>query len=185
MLDTGDVIDPVIGNRAFKTKSSEELAGLTVLVEWAKAARLLRVAGGRLLPVMKNAKLLERPLQLWSGFFEAIPRIGVALLPPGWAESFLSHEYGVGVEALLARLYAAEAAVPVDELCEVVWTRVTAPYLLDDPKISRGTRQAPDRRRNSRSSVVCEFWQYRPRRVYPHRHGQLTHISLHQTGGGS
>jgi hypothetical protein len=147
LLDTGDVIDPLIGDRTFKTKSSEELAGLNVLVEWAKAARLLRVAGGRLLPVKKNAKLLERPLQLWTGLFEAIPRIGVALLPQGWAESFLSHEFGEGIEALLARLYAAEGAVPIDELCQVVWTRVTAPYLLDgEPEERRHNwRQANDR----------------------------------------
>ncbi|MER8091170.1 hypothetical protein ACFVZR_32545 [Streptomyces sp. NPDC058316] len=46
VLDTGDRMDPVIGDRTFKTKSSEEL-----LVEWGKAARLLRTSGGRLLPV--------------------------------------------------------------------------------------------------------------------------------------
>lgn len=59
--DTGDRMDPVIGDRTFKTKSSEELYHLTLLVEWAKAARLLRTAGGRLLPVKKNARLLDHP----------------------------------------------------------------------------------------------------------------------------
>ncbi|MCX4771089.1 MULTISPECIES: hypothetical protein [unclassified Streptomyces] len=49
VLDTGDRMDPVIGDRTFKAKSSEELYHLTLLVEWAKAARLLRTAGGRLL----------------------------------------------------------------------------------------------------------------------------------------
>jgi hypothetical protein len=44
-LGTGDRIDPAIGDRVYKTKSSVELLGLTLVVEWAKAARLVRVVG--------------------------------------------------------------------------------------------------------------------------------------------
>jgi hypothetical protein len=36
-LGTGDVIDREIGGKVFKTKSSDELAYLTKIVEWAKA----------------------------------------------------------------------------------------------------------------------------------------------------
>ena len=36
LLGTGDTIDPKIGDRVFKTKSSEELAHLTRIVEWAR-----------------------------------------------------------------------------------------------------------------------------------------------------
>ncbi|MFH9354409.1 hypothetical protein [Kitasatospora sp. NPDC017646] len=61
LLETGDTIDPAIGDRTFKTKSSQELYHLNLLVEWAKAARLLRVTGGRLVPVKKNARVLEDP----------------------------------------------------------------------------------------------------------------------------
>src|SRR6266568_8815618 len=64
LLGTGDTIDPKIGDRVFKTKSSEELAHLTRIVEWAKAARLVRVTGTRLVPVKKNAALPDRPLDL-------------------------------------------------------------------------------------------------------------------------
>src|ERR1700692_2631866 len=53
-LGTGDTFDPTIGDRVFKTKSSEELVSLNRLVEWAKAARLVRVTGTRLVPVKKN-----------------------------------------------------------------------------------------------------------------------------------
>ncbi|MEV6107808.1 hypothetical protein AB0M28_24360 [Streptomyces sp. NPDC051940] len=42
-LDTGDKMDERIGDRMFRTKSSEELPRLNLLVEWFKAARLLRV----------------------------------------------------------------------------------------------------------------------------------------------
>ncbi len=59
---TGDTTDPKTGDRVFKTKSSEEPGHLTRIVEWAKAARLVRVTGTRLLPVKKNASLLDRAL---------------------------------------------------------------------------------------------------------------------------
>ena len=57
---TGDTTDPKTGDRVFKTKPSEEPGHLTRIVEWAKAARLVRVTGTRLLPVKKNASLLDR-----------------------------------------------------------------------------------------------------------------------------
>src|ERR1700759_5164654 len=64
LLRTGDQIDPEIGDRVFMTKSSEELAHLTGIVEWAKATRLIRVTGTNLVPVKKNAALADRPLDL-------------------------------------------------------------------------------------------------------------------------
>ena len=76
LLSTGDTIDPKIGDRVFKTKSSEELAHLIRIVEWAKAARLVRVSGTRLVPVKKNATLPGRPLDLVTAMFAAYPKLG-------------------------------------------------------------------------------------------------------------
>ncbi|MGP4043526.1 plasmid pRiA4b ORF-3 family protein [Streptomyces sp. 2A115] len=132
VLGTGDQMDPVIGDRTFKTKSSEELYHLTLLVEWAKAARLLRTAGGRLLPVKKNAKLLDRPDELRRALFDALPRIGPTVTTSGWLESLFAHEYGRGLQALLQQLYAATALVPLSDLYEVVWQAVSPLYVLDD-----------------------------------------------------
>jgi hypothetical protein len=132
VLDTGDRMDPVIGDRTFKTKSSEELYHLTLLVEWAKAARLLRTAGGRLLPVKKNAKLLDRPDELRGALFAALPHIGQAVTVSGWLESLFSHEYDRGLWALLTRLYASTAPVPLSDLHEAVWQAVSPLYVLDD-----------------------------------------------------
>jgi hypothetical protein len=132
VLDTGDRMDPVIGDRTFKTKSSEELYHLSLLVEWAKAARLLRTAGGRLLPVKKNAKLLDRPDELRRVLFGALPHIGPAVTVSGWLESLFAHEYDRGLRALLQRLYAATAPVPLSDLYEVVWQAVSPLYVLDD-----------------------------------------------------
>lgn len=129
-LGTGDRIDPAIGDRVFKTKSSMELLGLALVVEWAKAARLVRVVRGRLVPVKKSTALLERPAQLWMALFEVFGRLGAAFLPSGWGESFMRPEFTAGVEALLSALHAQDGAVDRDELCALAWDTVTARYLL-------------------------------------------------------
>lgn len=144
VLDTGDRMDPVIGDRTFKAKSSEELYHLTLLVEWAKAARLLRTAGGRLLPVKKNAKLLDRPDELRRALFAALLHIGQAVTVSGWLESLFAHEYDRGLRALLQRLYAATTPVPLSDLYEVVWQAVSPLYVLDD--------LSPDRLRHLRTA---------------------------------
>src|SRR3954454_18297317 len=56
LLETGDEIDPVIGKRMFRTRSSADLPGLAIVLAWAKAAGLLRVARGQLVPVKKNQR---------------------------------------------------------------------------------------------------------------------------------
>src|SRR6266536_5501304 len=59
LLGTGDVIDPRIGDRVFRTSSSEELRGITTVAEWAKASGLVRVTGGRLVQANKPAAMVE------------------------------------------------------------------------------------------------------------------------------
>jgi Plasmid pRiA4b ORF-3-like protein len=118
-------------------------------VEWAKAARLLRVSGGRLVQVKKHARLLEQPQQLWDALFDALLRIGGAIFPSsGWVVvSVLSQEYETGLKTLLHRLYAAAGLVAMEELYEVVWQAVSAPYVLDDVPAERlrGWRGSNDR----------------------------------------
>jgi len=57
LLGTGDVLDP-----RFPIRSSTELHWLSLWIGWAKACRLVRVVHGRIVPVRKNAALLDRPL---------------------------------------------------------------------------------------------------------------------------
>src|SRR5260370_21869477 len=81
LLGTGDTIDPKIGDRVFKTKSSEELAYLTRIVEWAKAALLVRVNGTQLVPAKKNATLPSPPLDFVIAMLGAYPQLAKPLLP--------------------------------------------------------------------------------------------------------
>ncbi|MFF7641522.1 plasmid pRiA4b ORF-3 family protein [Streptomyces canus] len=80
----------------------------------------------------KNAKLLDRPEELRGALFAALPRIGPAVTVSGWLESLFAHEYDRGLRALLYRLYAATAPVPLSDLYEVVWHAVSPLYVLDD-----------------------------------------------------
>jgi Plasmid pRiA4b ORF-3-like protein len=108
LLGTGDEIDPEIGGRVFKTRSSEELASLTRIVEWMKAARLVRVTGTRLVPVRKNAHLVDRPLDLVLAMLEAYPRLGKSLFPRNtWRQSLVGDEFTFIGPELLTRLQAA------------------------------------------------------------------------------
>ncbi|MGB3442323.1 MAG: plasmid pRiA4b ORF-3 family protein [Actinophytocola sp.] len=129
-LGTGDVLDPAIGDRVYRTNSSQELHNLTLLVEWAKAARLVRRTGNRLVAVKKNAALLDDQRALWLTLFTTFDRMGEAFLPAGPGESPLRTEFVSGTRAMLTLLY--QDGQPVDRLCAMVWDVVTAPYVLDD-----------------------------------------------------
>jgi hypothetical protein len=130
LLGTGDEIDPSIGERVFRTTSSEELPELTMVVEWAKAARLVRVNHGRLVPVKKHTSLLDHPPQLWVRMFEVFGQLGQTVCPSGWAETLLRCHFDEGADAMLTVLHRCGAA-PVAELYALAWETVTGRYILD------------------------------------------------------
>jgi hypothetical protein len=132
LLETGDVIDPVIGEQVFRTRSSAELFGLTIVVAWAKAAGLLRVVKGRLVPVKKGQQLLERPTALWTAMFAAFDQLGPVVCPSKWFASLLGENFSDGIAVLLTGVAEGGGTVDVDEVQERVWSALTARYYLDD-----------------------------------------------------
>ncbi|WP_131787308.1 hypothetical protein [Protofrankia symbiont of Coriaria ruscifolia] len=132
LLGTGDVVDPVVHDRVYRTKSSEELYGLNVTVEWAKAARLVRTAKGRLLPVKKNVATLDRPLELWGLAFAAFPRLGLAICSSGWTESMLRYQFDEGACAVLTAAYTLGGDVALADLHELVWDLASERYETDE-----------------------------------------------------
>jgi hypothetical protein len=131
LLGTGDKIDPEIGGRVFKTRSSEELASLTRIVEWMKAARLVRVTGTRLVPVKKNAHLVDRPLDLVLAMLEAYPRLGKSLFPGNtWRQSLIGDEFTFIGPELLTRLLVSQGPCPVDDLKKTAFDMIAAMYML-------------------------------------------------------
>src|SRR4051795_101662 len=69
LLGTGDRLDVPV-------RSGAELYRLSLVVESAKACRLVRVVRGRLVPVKKAGKLLGSPLELAVRVLEALSRLG-------------------------------------------------------------------------------------------------------------
>ena len=131
LLGTGDKIDPEIGGRVFKTRSSEELAFLTRIVEWMKAARLVRVTGTRLVPVKKNAHLVDRPLDLVLAMLDAYPRLGKSLFPRNtWRQSLVGDEFTFIGPELLTQLLVGRGSCPVDDLKKTVFDMIAGMYML-------------------------------------------------------
>ena len=131
LLGTGDVIDPEIGGRVFKTRSSEELAYLTMIVEWAKAARLIRVTGTRLVPVKKNAALAGNPLDLVLAMLAAYPKLGKSLFPRStWRQSVVGDEFTDIGEELLTVLLASTGPCPLTTLSDTAYDMIAASYAL-------------------------------------------------------
>ncbi len=128
LLGTGDELEPIGG--ASSIVSSAELPGLTTVVEWAKASRLVRARGGRLVAVKTSAGLLDRPLELWTRMFEVFPRLGTTLCPSGWGESFMRHHFEEAVGDVLEEMRRQGGTIGLGAACELGWEVVTARYLL-------------------------------------------------------
>jgi hypothetical protein len=132
-LGTGDQIDPEIGGRVFKTKSSEELAHLTDIVEWAKAARLVRITGTKLVPVKKNAALADRPLDLVLAMLTAYPKLGKTLFPRNtWRNSLVGDEFADVGHELLTALLANPGACRLATLSGIANDMIEARYVLSE-----------------------------------------------------
>jgi len=132
-LGTGDQMDPVIGDRVFKTVSSEELPYLTRIVEWAKAARLIRVTGTRLVPVRKNAALAGKPLDLVLAMLAAYPKLGKSLFPRNtWRNSLVGDEFTDVGQELLTALLTGRGPCPLAALSDTAYAMIEDRYVLSD-----------------------------------------------------
>ncbi|SCL20419.1 hypothetical protein GA0070624_1991 [Micromonospora rhizosphaerae] len=146
LLDTGDVLDPMIGDRVFKTRSSDELYVLTVLVAWARAARVVRVVKGRLVPVKSAAKALADPLALSRRAFTGLFELGEAVCGGGWAESVLRWRFDDAVFAVTMALFIAPEPLENDELRRLAYQAACNGLGLDpgSEEQERGWRQLAD-----------------------------------------
>src|SRR4051795_6858354 len=121
LLDTGDRLDVPV-------RSSAELYRLGLVVESAKACRLVRVLHGRLVPVKKAGRLLERPLELVVRMLEALPRLGDEL-----GASVVAFDAAHTVEAVFGELFGRGGRVSIERACEVAWKTATSRYWFAHP----------------------------------------------------
>lgn len=131
LLGTGDTIDPEIGGRVFKTRSSEDLAHLSRIAEWAKAERLVRDSGTKLMSVKKNAAFAERPLDLVLALLEAYPRLGKSMFPRNtWRQSLVGDEFTDISQELTSALLRSAGPRSLDELSGIAYDVIEARYML-------------------------------------------------------
>lgn len=151
-LDTGDVIDPVIGDRTFRTNSSAELTELGLIIAWATKIRLVRVVKNRLVPIAKARPLLRDGRALWNRAFDVIVELGDEVLGSSWCgPRLLAELYDETVPDVLRTLYGMPAAFPVVHLQESVWLACRAAFRVDEANESQ--------RRYWRQSVESDVWR--------------------------
>jgi hypothetical protein len=112
-------------------RSSADLPEVSLLVEWARRARLVRVVKGKLVGIKSAAGLLNRPLDLLQRAFDALPDLGPAVCPPTSNHETLSL---VGqllrdvTAALWLSLYTAGGTpVPMEMLVEITRDAMVEP----------------------------------------------------------
>ena len=90
-------------------RTADDLPETSLLVAWARQARLLRVVKGRLVPVKSGAALLGRPIELWQRAFVAIGTLGEHFGGSNvfGAPSLFGMSLGEALPILLFDLYAA------------------------------------------------------------------------------
>jgi hypothetical protein len=130
LLDLADEVDPVIGTRVFRTVSSDELYELSVLVAWARAARLVRVVKGRLLPVKAASPVLADPVALGHRAFSAFFQVGGAVCGSGYAESIIRWRFDEAVLAVVMALYAAPSPTSRGDVRDLTLSLVEGSLML-------------------------------------------------------
>jgi hypothetical protein len=117
-----------------RARSSADLPTVSLLVEWAKAMRLVRVVKGRLVGIKSAVRLLGRPLELWRRAFDAFPELGPAVCVPTShydASSLLGETLPEVVPALWLTLYTAGGTpAPVEMLVEITRDTLAGPFAM-------------------------------------------------------
>lgn len=106
-----------------RARTSDDLPEITLLLHWAREARLVRVVHGRLVQVRSAAPLLSRPIELWRRAFEAVGGIGEHFGGSNvfGAPSLFGMGLGEAFPILLHHLYAAGGdPIPVELFHRVV-----------------------------------------------------------------
>jgi hypothetical protein len=137
LLGTADQVDPVIDDESFRTRSSAELPEVAVTFAWARAARLVRVVHGRVVPVKRSQPLLDRPLELWERALEGLRELGPDIFDDHFLWSFLADDLDSLIPGVLSALYLSDEPVPLRALADHAWNDVRGGYTLNDEPSER------------------------------------------------
>lgn len=106
-----------------RARVSDDLPEVSLLLDWARQARLVRVVHGRLVPVKSAAPLLSRPIELWQRVFTAVGGLGEHFGGTNvfGAPSLFGMALADALQLLLTLLYSAGGdPVPVEQFHRAV-----------------------------------------------------------------
>lgn len=132
------------GDRAASPRSSADLPRLSLLFAWAKQARLVRVARGRVYAVARARPVLADPLTLWERAFAVLFELRGPLLgdPGGYgATSMLFDTYEDVLPDVLNTLYSLPYPMPWPRLRDSVHLAYRARFDLGLDAAPRQRRQ--------------------------------------------
>ncbi len=116
-----------------RVRSSREIPGLGVALDWAKQIRLLRVHAGRLVAVKQQRHLLDDPLELLSRAVDALPSLDLALPLASMVEAAFPGGRAEALVDLLSLLYAPEEPMSLADLVAHVWQEHVEYRVADGP----------------------------------------------------
>jgi hypothetical protein len=119
-----------------RVRSAQDIAGLELVVGWAKQLRLVRVLKGQLVPVKQQRRLLDDPLELFNRAAAVLPLLDPVLPPTGLMGSSYPGGLAEALVDLVSLLYPPGAPVSAGELAGHVWEEHVE-ALLDEPEAGR------------------------------------------------
>ena len=132
LLDTGDVMDPRIGDRVFRTRSSAELPRLRLVFTWAKKAGVVRVLHGRVVATKRGLALADDLAGMFDKALDALLAVGPigAQTPPGaWARW---PEVDQVIDSITVHLlippYMAGCPVPLADITDLATHAITGVF---------------------------------------------------------
>jgi hypothetical protein len=132
LLGTSDVMDPRIGDRVFRTRSSAELPGLRLVFTWAKKAGVVRVLHGKVVATKRGLALAGDLAGMFDKALDALLAagpIGAQTPPDAWARW---PEVDQVIDSLAVHLlippYMAGGPVPLSDITDLAADAITAAF---------------------------------------------------------
>jgi len=143
LLGTGDLMDEQIGDRTFRTTSSDELFRLRQVFAWAKKAGVVRVVHGKVVATKRGVGLAEGLGGSFDRAVDALLAIGPLTsqrFPDAW---FTWPEVDKVLDSVSAHLliapYGAQAAFPLEDIAATAAGVVldAFSFQIDDDQVAR------------------------------------------------
>lgn len=119
LLGTGDELETTVGDRSYTPRSAEDIRGLDTIVEWAKAARVVRTVKGSMLGTASFRKLARDPVAGLDRLVDTLFEVGPVAIHRPWMSpglDALDYFTDASVHSVVISVYALDDFFAFDEL---------------------------------------------------------------------